>query len=67
MSKTETTVQGIDQCAIIPALIPNCVREDIGRVGLEAVMRFYQNPENERRFQEWLIEYRKRPKKGGKT
>lgn len=67
MSNTEATVQGIGQCVIDPALIPDHVREDIGRVGLEAVMRYYENPENERRFQEWLIEYRKRPKvkKGG--
>jgi len=65
VNTTETTVQGIDQCVIDPTLIPDCVREDIGRVGLEAVMRFYQDPENERRFQEWLVEYRKRPKKGG--
>ena len=65
MSKTDTTVQDISQCVIRPELIPDHVREDIGRVGLEAVIRYYQNPENERRFQEWLIEYKKRPKKGG--
>ena len=65
MNTTETTVHGLSQCVIRPELIPDHVREDIGRVGLEAVMRYYQNPENERRFQEWLIEYRKRPKKGG--
>lgn len=66
MNTTETTVIGLDQCVIRPELIPDHVREDIGRVGLEAVMRYYQDPENERRFQEWLIEYRKRPKRGGK-
>ena len=45
---------------IIPSLIPDHVREDIGRVGLAAVLEYYQDPENERRFQEWVIEYRKR-------
>lgn len=54
---------------IRPELIPDHVREDIGRVGLQAVIRYYQDPENEKRFQEWLIEYKKRPKvrKGGST
>jgi len=63
-----TTAHGLSQCIIKPELIPECVREDIGRVGLDTVIKFYQNPENERRFQEWLVEYRKRPKvkRGGK-
>ena len=42
------------------SLIPEQVREDIGRVGLEAVIEYYQDPEHERRFQEWVVEYRKR-------
>jgi len=58
----DPTACDISQCVIRPELIPDCVREDIGRVGLDMVIRFYQNPENERRFQEWLVEHRKRPK-----
>ena len=64
----------ISECVIRPELIPDHVREDIGRVGLEAVIRFYQNPENERRFQEWLPGYlarqaekAKAAQKGGQT
>ena len=49
-----------EKSPIIPSLIPDHVREDIGRVGLAAVLEFYQDPENERRFQEWVVEYRKR-------
>ena len=51
------------------SLIPDHVREDIGRVGLKAVIEYYKDPENERRFQEWVVEYRKRraerARKGG--
>ncbi len=52
------TAHTIDECVIRPELIPDEVREDIGRVGLEAVIRYYQDPEHERRFQEWVVGYR---------
>lgn len=58
----------ISECVIRPELIPDSVREDIGRVGLEAAIRFYQDPENERKFQEWLPGYLERQaRKGGRT
>ena len=56
----------VDRPIIDPRLIPDCVRKDIGRVGLWAVIIYYMDPENERRFQEWLVGYRERQaKKGG--
>lgn len=45
---------------IDPSLIPWCVRKDIGRVGLMAVIKYYMDPENERRFQIWAAMCRKR-------
>lgn len=56
----------VDRPIIDPSLIPEYVRKDIGRVGLQAVINYYKNPENERRFKEWLVGYRERQaKKGG--
>ena len=52
-----------DEIVIRPELIPEHVREDIGRAGLEAVLRFYQDPENERKFREWLPGYLARQEK----
>lgn len=33
--------------------VPLIERKNLGRTFLEAVERFYSDPENERRFQEW--------------
>lgn len=51
---TTDTLTTAERPVTRPELIPDCVREDIGRAGLQAVLRYYQDPENERRFQEWL-------------
>lgn len=67
MNTTNTAAATISS-VVDPALIPDHVREDIGRVGLQGVINFYKDPENERRFQEWLVGYKKRRnEKGGST
>lgn len=38
---------------VTPADIPNNVRDSLARGLLDAVRRFYDNPENVRKFEEW--------------
>lgn|GEM_PF-4438456 len=62
---TNTATLSLSECVIYPELIPDCVREDIGRVGLDAVIEFYKNAENEQRFQEWLTGKQNASQEGG--
>lgn len=63
---TPDMVQG---SIVKPELIPDYVIEDLFDGFMERMDEYYKDPENERRFQEWVIGYRERQaekaRKGG--
>lgn len=58
MSNTNTTTT--NRPVVKPELIPDYVIEDLYDGFMDAMEEHYKDPENERRFQEWVVEYRKR-------
>lgn len=48
-----------DPMGIDPALIPRADVQNLAFTFLTAVKKFYDNPENERRFQEWMQQHQK--------
>ena len=52
MSRTDTTVQDISQCVIRPELIPDHVREDIGRTLFNDFMERIRDPAKLRLYNE---------------
>lgn len=54
------TTQSPAECHIDWSLVPQHIRTDVARTVFRSVVEYYKDPEHERDFQEWVVEYRKR-------